>query len=200
MDPAWETISISGANWYDIIECVLERRDRFTNSLIYIHIGPVRFSELVFRMGGGTECRLRSEHTLSCVSSIFRGWRQQLLRLSIFPIICTLYPMCFLRYNERLGVNANVRGESDYNSLTRRMKYLVLRENEDIVDFNMENNFATPYMHRRVYTRRRGHYVFRDNCLTDGLHPDARMIEDWKSEIRRTNRLNQAAVGRRRRR
>jgi hypothetical protein len=200
LDPDWETITISGANWYDIIEYVLERKDRFINSLVYVHIGPVRFSELVFRVGGGTECRLRAGHTRSQVSTIFRRWNQQLLRLCIFPVICTLYPMCFLRYNRHLGINVTALREAAYTSLTRSIKSLIVRENQDIVDFNMGNNLATPYMHRRVYTRRRGHYVFRENCLTDGLHPDGRMVNDWKSEIKRTSRLNRAAVGRRRRR
>lgn len=36
LDLEWETITLSGANRYDIIEYVINSRDRFRNSLVYI--------------------------------------------------------------------------------------------------------------------------------------------------------------------
>lgn len=88
LDPEWQMMTLSGANWYELIEYVMDKKDRFQNSIIcmYIHIGPVRFSELVFRIGRGTQCRLRSK-----VATRFQRWRQQLFCLNKYPVLCTLF-------------------------------------------------------------------------------------------------------------
>ena len=197
LNPEWETVSLRGADWYDIITYVFNNSERFENSIIYIHIGPVRFSKLVGR-SGRTECHLRSRRTLSNVGSIFRDWLRYLTPLRIYPVICTVYPMCFKRYNRHRGVHTNNR-RNFFSSLTRKIRGMTCIENRDIVDFNVSNEMVTPYLHRKVFTRRRGRYVFRDDFLTDGLHPDPRLIEDWKFEITRANDINQEALSDRRR-
>ena len=194
LDPEWETVTLTGSDWYDIIIHVFENSGKYENSIIYIHIGPVRFSELVEKQGY-SECRLRSRRTLSNVSTIFEDWIRYLTAYRIHPVICTVYPMCFKRYNRHRGVILNSRLRSLFESSTRKIKGMAVIENRDIVDFNMDNDMVTPYLHRKVYTRRRGRYVFRDDLLTDGLHPSARIVDDWKMEIRRVNEINIETLG-----
>ena len=76
--------------------------------------------------------------------------------------MCTVYPMCFRRYNKHLGVRINHHNANMFDSLTRKIKDFTVCENRDIVDFNVGNNFITPYMHRKVY-------AFRDQFLSDEL-------------------------------
>ena len=64
------TISPPGANWQNVIRYVKERANRLTNSIIYIHVGPVRFTR-IHRMENMTEMQLVDRH-IGTVDSIFQ--------------------------------------------------------------------------------------------------------------------------------
>ena len=62
----------------------------------------------------------------------------------------------FKIYNRHLssGVRVNGRYEGDNDADTRQMRSMVVIENRLIVNFNMQNNKATAYMHKHIFTRR----------------------------------------------
>jgi len=192
-DPSWETISIPGADWYDIIDILIQRRYEFRNAIIYIHIGPVRFTRLE-RLGSRRECRLRPYRELSNIEGIFERWKQYLTPLNIHPVLCTIYPIDFCEYNRNIGGLVSSHRRNLYSRDSQTIRSMTVIENRGIVDFNVYNNFITPYMHRRIFTRRRGRYVFRNNLLRDGLHPSDEVIDDWIREIRRVHRDNRDHV------
>ena len=68
--------------------------------------------------------------------------------------LCVRFTLC-ASDNRHLRVIINHHNADMFNSLTRKIKNLTVCENRDMVDFNVGNNFITPYMHRKIYTRRR---------------------------------------------
>ena len=193
-DSGWTTICLPGADWSAIVHYVTLHRESLANSIIYVHIGPVRFTRLTNRH----ECVLRSRY-IDDPPTLFRSWRSLIQSHNIIPVICTIYPMDFDRYNEHLKSKRNshhIRQDlySDYN---KRIKGMAVVENQKITDFNVYNKMATPYMHKRVFTRRRHAYSFCDRFLVDGLHPSKIVIDDWIREIKRVNEINTAELSKR---
>ena len=90
--------------------------------------------------------------------------------------------MDFTIYNRHLSSGARVN-EGDNDTDTRQMRSMVVIENRLIVNFNMQNNMATPYMHRRIFTKRNHTYRFRTRLLRDGLHPNRNIIRDWSGRL-----------------
>jgi len=195
----WETICLPGADWHEVIMYIWIRRERFRNSLIYIHIGPVRFTE-IRPLGAGKECWLRTQRSRDYPENLLRRWVDRLSPFNVNIVLCTLYPADFERYNRHLGVQDRRRHDRHYGRFTDQIKRMTVCENRRIIDFNVSNGFLSPYMHRKVFTRRRGAYVFRDRLLRDGLHPVTSVVEDWESEIRRVNVTNWEIILRRRQR
>ena len=190
-DSTFTTISIPGLNWTEALRFITSDWTRFRDSIIYIHIGPVRFSSLS-QSGQSRQCNLERLDN-SNPSDIFRPYKIRFFRNNINVVFCTIYPMDFTVYNNH--INRDVRFNRDRD--TRRIRSMVVVENRLIVDFNMEYNMATPYMHRRIFTRRNHTYRFRVQLLRDGLHPTRSIVSDWAREIRRVNVIN---LGRLRRR
>lgn len=193
-DSSFTTISVPGLTWTKALRLIRSDVERFSDSIIYIHIGPVRFSHLE-QSGSHRRCSLNRFNN-SNPGEIVRPFVRLLRDNNINIVICTIYPMDFTIYNRHLSSGARVN-EGDNDTDTRQMRSMVVIENRLIVNFNMQNNMATPYMHRRIFTRRNHTYRFRARLLRDGLHPNRDIVRDWSREIRRVNVLN---LGRLRRR
>jgi hypothetical protein len=58
----------------------------------------------------------------------------------------------------------------------------------------------TPFVHRNIFTRRRGHYCFRDRLLSDGLHPRRDVQIQWTGILEQTLHKNSDTLERRDRR
>ena len=98
---------------------------------------------------------------------MFIDWLKHLIKYNIYPVGCVVYPMCC---NRHLEVRINYHNVNMFHSLTRRINDSTVTESRDIIEINVSNNFITPYMPRKVYTRRRGVYASTDQFVTDGLH------------------------------
>ena len=183
-DPSWTTIRISGANWETLLSYVNNNQRRFSNSIIYFHIGPVRFSQ----MNSSRRCSLVTNSNVE-PDSFFNPYFETFYNNRIHIILCTIYPLDFQKYN---GVF-----DSRNADFTCRIRSMVVSENRRIVGFNMSLGFATPYMHKRIFTRRHGTYSFRDRFLRDGLHPKNLILRDWIEELKRVQRINLHRVIRR---
>lgn len=193
-DPTFETICLPGTNWYGILKYVTENIIHLSNSFIYIHIGPVRFTRL-HQTSSRRECalvRADMEPITVLVSSCRRKLRQHNIRI----VFCTLYPMDFIQYNKHLQSKSNGRLmlQGLYHEYNIDIKEMVDEENKNIVDYNISNNMATPYCHKRIFTRRHSAYAFRNRFLYDGLHPKNIILKDWIKEIKRVHALNSRRV------
>ena len=197
------TISLPGANWQDIIRYVKERANRFTNSIIYIHVGPVRFTR-IHRTENRKEMQLVNRNT-GTVDSIFQEWRP-LRENNTIPVICTLYPADFEKYNNHLAGSSTKREgrriiqvgrqilRGFYAENTNKIRGMVVEENKDIVGYNKSHEMCTPFMHNKIFTRRRQYYNFRSTYLCDGLHPTRDIVSRWKEEVERVIRLNKVKM------
>ena len=182
-DPSTQTISVSGANWVRLLQYISSNLSVFRDSITYIHIGPVRFTII----DEDRQC-VPIESPYGNPQEILRPWRRMLQANNIVVILCTIYPVCLNTYNN----NSTTKCKRD----TELIRSLVVVENQRIVNLNMLGGYATPYMHKRVFTRRHYSYAFRSRFLRDGLHPSSLVSEDWKKEIRRVNRINSRKVAR----
>ena len=189
-DPQWTTICRPGADWEQLANYVLSNRVRFTDSFVYILVGPVRFTRL-HRTRGRRECVL-SSFAVGTPLSWFRTWLQQLVPLNIIPILCTVYPLEFRSYNNAIR-RERLLLQDFYNEWTEQLKGMVVVENRLIVNFNVRLGMATPFIHRRIFHRRPGGYTFRPRFLRDGLHPTQQIAQEWVTELRRVGRLNNLA-------
>ena len=180
-DSSWRTISIPGADWIDLLEHIFNNVNSFRDSITYLHIGPVRFT----RMTHDRECIL-IDRPYGTPKSILRPWLGALRANNINIVICTIYPACLNRYNRSSAIK--------HKNNTELLRSLVVIENQLIVNFNMQNNWATPYLHKRIFTRRHHSYAFRNYFLRDGLHPRRQITKDWIKEIKRVNPTNHLRV------
>ena len=64
-------------------------------------------------------------------------------------------------------------------------------ENRYIVEFNEKRGMLTPFLHRSIFTRRKGHYAFRERLLFDGLHPKRGVVEEWRAILSKIMARNQ---------
>lgn len=183
IDSSWQTICIPGADWVRILRYIAENSMVFTNSLTYIHVGPVRFTRLI----DSRECILEEEPTGS--PTIIISPSMPMLRANNTNVVlCTICPICFYRYNRD--------DKPCYRQYNRKLRRWTVIESRLIVDFNMHSGMATPYMHKRIFTRRHHSYAFRDRFLRDGLHPTSTIVRDWSRELRRATSLNSRALTR----
>lgn len=194
-DPMWEIVCLPGADWYDIIGYVISRKERFSNSFLYILVGPVRFT-LMHKTEGRRECVLKETY-IGSPNSIFRGWLGRMKRCNIIPILCTVYPADFVIYNNCIK-KERLLMESMYKDWNERIKGMSVVENRKIVSFNLALGMATPHIHKRIFHCRKRVYQFRKIYLRDGLHPTETICNEWKVEFKRVNNINITAYRRQR--
>lgn len=186
---AWHTISVPGYDWEDVALYIRRRRTYFRDSDVYIHVGPVRLTRL-HRTQNRRECVLKCRH-LSPPEQVFSVCSNVCATNNIVLILCTIYPINFVTYNNHLTkpkIRGGPRGrlimQASYNEYDFVMRGLVVAENRKIVAFNERRMRCTPFMHRTIYnTRRRRRYAFRDRLLVDGLHPTQEVREDWVRQL-----------------
>lgn len=168
---------------------VIRRKEMFNDAFIYIHVGPVRFTRM-HRTSRRREVQLITQNART-LEQIFQRWETELLHYNIIPIICTLYPMEFKIFNNYLaGNNGRQILRGFYQENNRRIKAMVVEENRTITKFNDRLGNCTPFMHKHIFTRRRGRYHFRSWMLRDGLHPRSCVVARWIRELRRITSLN----------
>lgn len=191
----WETICLPGVGWKQVIDYVLDRKERFRDSFVYIHVGPVRFSRL-HRAANRREAQLLTTG-VGTVRSNFDRWDHRLCSLNIYPVLCTIYPMDFKAYNDHLA--ASLPGGHGRQILTafyaensQLIKGMVVEENREITAFNDSHGLCTPFLHRTIFKRNRGYYRFRPRFLKDGLHPTREIVRRWVKELREIVQLNNA--------
>ena len=195
-DSRWELVYLPGADWDEIMEYVLRHRRHLCNSFIYVHIGPVRFTRM-------HSTRNRREVVLrnTIPQAPWRQYGQQLAEYNIIPVLCTIYPMQFSRFNDVLALprggryGTGRRGRqimAFYQEWDNRIRGMVVIENRFITAFNEQQGMCAPFMYRTIFTRRRGTYAFRgDRFLRDGIHPTRHTRLQWMEEIISVHGLNQ---------
>ncbi len=192
------TISIPGLTWMSALRYVTSNIQRFSNSIVYVHIGPVRFS-ILSHSRSHNQCSLDRQSNNN-PNDVIEPFRHRLSTNNINIVLCTIYPMDFTIYNNHISALARVNNANlafDSEGERRRMRSMVVVENRRILDYKIANNMTTPYMHRRIFTRRNHAYRFRVQLLRDGLHPTRQIINDWAREIRRVNVINMGRLRRR---
>ena len=196
MDPSWTTVCLPGADWSTVQRHIVSNLPGFSNSLIYIHIGPVRFTR-IHKSPSRVECSMMTGEVGS-PNTLFESTSQIFRERNINIVLCTVYPVDFWHYNTHLSRKHGTRliMQDRYDANNSKIKSMVVVENQLITDFNFHRGMATPYMHKRIFTRRRGHYAFRARFLRDGLHPANIIVADWKREIKRVEEINRANIGR----
>lgn len=192
----WTTICLPGADWKEMLEYVSDNLGFLSNSYIYLHVGPVRFTHL-HRTQNRREVALISRPVN--IHAVFEPFRARLEHHNITPIVCPIYPIDFKRYNDHIAADSRQRGldrrqilTSFYDEWSLRSQQMAEEENRDIIAFNRSHDMCTPFLHRQIFTRRRGRYAFRSHKLTDGLHPTPSIREEWVRELRRITSLNRA--------
>ena len=183
------TVCLPSADWFHIYYYVKDRPETFNNCIVYIHIGPVRFTRM-HRTENRREVQLITTHlgSVRCNMHIWDTLRDR----GVIPVVCTLFPMDFQRYNDSIASNRNGRQilRAFYRENTNQIKGMVVEQNREIVAYNKNNSMCTPFMHNHIFTRRRRYYCFRDWLLRDGLHPTQNIIDRWCRGIERVVYLN----------
>ena len=77
-----------------------------------------------------------------------------------------------------------------YTENTKKIRGMVVEESKDIIGYNQSHKTCTPFMHNKIFTRRRKYYNFRTTYLGDGLHPTKEIVRRWKEEVERVVELN----------
>ena len=191
----WTVIALPGADWLEVGKYILDRIHTFVDSFVYIHVGPVRFTKME-RGRHRREVALVRPHTRQLVRDYWADVILALARCRSVPVLCTLYPMdfwrCNLSYSHAYGSNpGRLVLQDSYDTWNRRIRGIVVIENRGIVDCNERNGVFTPFVHKAVFLRRRGTYVFRgDRFLEDGIHPTRYLKSEWRRELRRVHMHN----------
>lgn len=163
---------------------MVEQRAELRGKVVYVVVGPLRFSTL---HKSRREC-VFTDHQLHDIKSMFQPFYNKLNYLNIKPIICPIFPMDFVQYNERMCRAPIMKAFYEEWNLTIMDK--VEEENRLIFQFNDENgNRAfTPCIHRRIFRKRgrkRSKYSFRSNQTKDGLHVTSDIVNDWNKQFNR---------------
>jgi hypothetical protein len=191
----WDVIALPGADWRLIERYILDHISEFRNAFVYIHAGSVMF----IRMNRGRQRRevslVKPESRQSSIA-FWNSLKTTLSRWGSVPVICTLYPMDFRKCNDYYA-NAftSSRGyqllQDSYDDWNYFIRGMVVIENRGIVAFNERNDVITPFLHRTVFIRRRGYFVFRsDRFLHDGIHPKPSLKNQWKRALMRAHNKN----------
>lgn len=180
-----QTICLPGAGWREITDHVVNNRNKFKQSVIWVLIGPLRFTHLEIEKG-------RREVTFEekpeeSIEEIFKEWKP-LEDNHTYLVVCTLIPMSFSIHNKHLsGKNEDSwsKYENKYVHWDRRIKGHIVIENQKVVEWNSQNKMCTPFVHKSVFRRRNHHYAFRAGMTKDGLHPNQALKEDISHELHR---------------
>lgn len=171
-------VTIPGLDWKGANKYMLEHREELWNTVVYILIGPTRFTRRTSE---------RKEVVLSkpvdTIPQMFRTYYTSHSHLHIRPVLCTIYPMNFQTYNEKQTRRPIMRGF--YDEWNREIRGMTVIENRSICAFNEQNGYKTPYIHRRIFHRHGQRYSFREHLLTDGLHPKSVIRSEWAREIKK---------------
>lgn len=179
--PDTETISINGLDWERSVKHMVDNREKFRDAIVYIVIGPLRFTtmhtsrkEVVF-----------NDNHLSTIKQLFAPFFSNLKFLHISPVICPLFPMSFYRYNSCREQCSHPIMMGFYKEWEKKLEGHIVLENREVFKFNRKRGYLTPTIHRRIFHRKKGHYVFRINCTRDGVHVKTDIKNEWAREFER---------------
>ena len=191
-DNTFTTTVIPGAGWQRLKEYILNNIDQLRDGFVYVHVGPVRFTR-VHQTNNRREVVLDERSTRWTPEEMWTSVRNRLREVNSHLVICTLYPIEFSEANEHIARRNNSRliMRAFYRQWGRRLRGMVVVENRRITRFNERNGVMTPFMHKKIFLRRRRHYVFRGNrFLCDGVHPTTEQLGTWINEIVHAHRIN----------
>lgn len=177
--PNVEVTAISSLDWEKATHYLMRHRERFAQKYVFIVVGPLRFTSM---HQSRREVAFSSNNN-STVHQIFAPFYNELSFLNIFPIICPLFPMNFKTYNGNTCQAPICQGF--YEEWNKILRGHIVVENRHIYRFNCKYENNTPHLHTLIYHRRKHHYVFRENLLSDGLHVTEEVLTHWKSEFQR---------------
>lgn len=173
-----ETISIKGLNMESAAIYMQENKEYFRGALVFIIVGPLRF----------TKMRKKRREVVFCkptrtINSLFAPFYENVTRLNIEPIVCPVFPMDFRRYNTEKCPKPIEQGW--YDEWSKKIIGHSVIENKAIYKFNKRRGHITPSIHRRIFHRKKDHYVYRVSKTTDGLHITSEIRREWEEEINR---------------
>ena len=172
------TVSIPGLDWKGARKYILENQDSMKNTIVFIIVGPVRFTSL--HKNRKEVAFVEPKYSVHRLFSTFYTNRKD---LNIKPIISTLYPMQFTLYN-RMKARRPIMG-AFYREWEDKIKRFCVVENRTITEFNEKHHNQTPFLHRRLFHRHNQSYSFRVKHTTDGLHPKPVIVSEWARELRK---------------
>jgi hypothetical protein len=199
VDSSWETISLPGANWDDVQHYIMNHIRHFRNCLVYIHVGPVRFTRM-HKTENRREIVLPHRPLFQTPLGLWYEIRNTLQSQNSIPVLCTIYPCDFKRINDHLANSISANGrrgrqicQDFYSEWEHRLRGMCVRENRMVTSFNESNSVMTPFLHKSVFLRRRGYHHFRgERFLRDGVHPTDSLSRTWRREIRHAHGINLA--------
>lgn len=183
-----EIICMPGASWESILNRVTTQHNYFERSLIYVMIGPVRFTKLVREKSQKEVVYNTPQVHTDVIASHVRTLKQQ---YQIFVVMATLTPIDFVTYNTKLRSHQYSQLHiNEHSGWTTSVSQDIIEVNKRVVEMNIANNVITPFVHKGVLLRRHGQYVFRPKFLKDGLHPSNRLVEVQNKELTKNLKLN----------
>jgi hypothetical protein len=173
---------VPGLDWEGARERLLQNKEEYRDTQVYILIGPTRFTRKTVR---GEVAIRRPDNTVDSLFAIF--YNAPLSVFNINPIICTIYPPDLKRYNERARRPIL---KAFYDEWNAEIIAKTIVENRSICAFNADNGFKTPYIHRRLVHRHGRRWSVRTHLLSDGVHPKHSVQSEWAREITKSLRDN----------
>ena len=182
--PGAEVISIGGLDFEKAVKVLMDRRSSFRGAVIYVVVGPLRFSTL-------HRSRRESAFTASQlypIPEMFRPFFEELKFLDMTPIVCPLFPMDFEKYNA--ATCSRPLMTAFYGEWNQLILGEVERENRTIMMMNEQFGLRAfmPCLHSRIFRKRgkaRRRYEFRVCMTSDGLHVTPEVTAIWQREFAR---------------
>lgn len=166
---------VPGMNLEASVRYIVEHRRNYCNTTVYILVGPVRYTKLTNRR----ECVFFTN--VSTVTQLFGPFFGELAFLGIRPVVCPFYPVNFRRYNKAWCARPIMT--AFYDQWNGQIKGHIVVENRKVFQFNNTHNLITPCIHRRLFHRHKGRYVFKERFTNDGLHPTQQISSEWEKEL-----------------
>ena len=155
-----EVKCMPGANWERILRHIHDNKNDFACSLVYVMIGPVRFTKMIRGDSLKEVIFKQPETSMDC---ILRDVKMLKESDNIFVVMCTLTPMDFQIYNNNIARHMGFRQIhcDSYARWNRMLLDNILATNNQIIELNKANNVITPFVHKQVLLRKNKRYVFR---------------------------------------
>ena len=123
------TETIPGLDWQGAQNYLLANRETLRNTVLYVIVGPVRFTSL-----HQTRREVAFVEPRKSVHQLFSVFYTEHKAYNIRPVIATIYPMLFTVYNQ-LRARRPIMTAS-YREWNDKIKRYCVVESREIIDFN----------------------------------------------------------------